>query len=257
MASALPARVTTVPHTAPKPPSPDVTASGLAWLARAQHPDGHWDLAPGRTGLALLAFLSAGESHKHGKYKRTVRNGLKFLKQIQRPDGCFMLPNTPRSNRDHAIATLAMVEAYAITASPLFKQSAQQGVNAIHPSGEPDKLASRWAGIALHSANGAGLRVRREDSARIDLSDLGLWRPTSMRDPTSHYFGSWYAASIKTELDRTWRWDFREVAAGLQQADGSFEPTGRHRLYLGRVGSTALMIAATAMTFWSPNGQIR
>jgi len=239
------------PVTAPEPRPPDPTDKSLAWLAKAQHPDGHWDLSPGRTGLALIAFLSAGESHKRGKHKRTIRNGLRFLKQIQHPDGFYAVKDQARNNLSHAIATLAMVEAYAITASPLFKQSAQQGIEAIPPRGELDNLTSYWADMVIWTASESGLRVRREDLAGIELSRFGLWRPNTMKDPASHYRGCWYAASIKPDLDRTWRRDFRELAAGLQQADGSFERMGRHRRFLGRVGTTALMTAATAMTFWS------
>jgi len=82
---------------------------GLEWLKNHQHPDGHWDCDgfeercrlnkcggggyplydPGVSGLALLAFLGAGETHKHGRYKKTVRSGLKQLKAIQDAEGCF------------------------------------------------------------------------------------------------------------------------------------------------------------------------
>ena len=62
-------------------------ALGLAWLARPQKPDGSWVYDQGSkgeviaaTGMALLPFLAAGETHKTGKkYQKTVAAGLAFL----------------------------------------------------------------------------------------------------------------------------------------------------------------------------------
>ena len=62
-------------------------AMGLAWLARQQKPDGSWVYdgdAKGEviaaTGMALLPFLAAGETHKTGtRYQKTVTAGLNFL----------------------------------------------------------------------------------------------------------------------------------------------------------------------------------
>jgi len=83
----------------------NAVSRGLDWLSRHQDEKGHWDcdgfsagcrlnrcdgngMAPydtGVTGLSLLAFLGAGETHKHGRYRTTVKEGLQHLKQIQDP----------------------------------------------------------------------------------------------------------------------------------------------------------------------------
>jgi hypothetical protein len=64
---------------------------GLDWLARHQEADGSWSFQHGpddpgtmvcptaATGLALLAFLGAGHTHKKGDYKSHVTLGLKYL----------------------------------------------------------------------------------------------------------------------------------------------------------------------------------
>jgi len=168
----------------------------LEWLKNHQRADGRWDADgfteqcklnecggagaatqdPAVSGLAVLAFLGAGESHKHGRYKKCVRNGLRWLKQIQDPEGCF----GPRDAGDfllqHAICTLAMAEAYALTASPLFKESAQLGIDFLVDAERPgasawgrkhrDKVAdpatSFWAICALKSAKAGALRVPQE-----------------------------------------------------------------------------------------------
>ena len=66
-------------------------AAGLAWLARKQLKDGSWEFDGtskdkiAATGLALLPFLAAGETHKFGtKYKDTVRRGLELADEPDR-----------------------------------------------------------------------------------------------------------------------------------------------------------------------------
>ncbi|VTU01350.1 Uncharacterized protein OS=Blastopirellula marina DSM 3645 GN=DSM3645_18766 PE=4 SV=1: Prenyltrans_2 [Gemmataceae bacterium] len=97
-------------------------ALGLAWLARQQKQDGGWtydgsskDERVAATGMALLPFLAAGETHQRGKrYQKTVASGLQFL-----------LRNCPLSGNNagrmsgnmyaHAIGALALCEAYGMT----------------------------------------------------------------------------------------------------------------------------------------------
>lgn len=171
----------------------DAVTLGLEWLRVHQDPAGHWDCDgftkmdkppdltdgagnpaydPGVTGLALLAFLGHAESHKYGRYRKTVREGLKYLKQIQDPEGCFGPRTSKRFLYNHAIATLALVEAYGLTSSPLFKASAQQGVDFIAKCRNPgfvwrygvrpkenDTSLSGWMILALKMAKATGLRV--------------------------------------------------------------------------------------------------
>jgi hypothetical protein len=167
--------------------------AGLDWLARHQNPEGYWDCDgfeaqcetgkcggpgymlydPGVTGLALLAFLGAGEHHKWGRHRKTVRNGLEYLKAIQDGEGCFGPRTTDRFIYNHGAAALAMVEAYALTGSPFLKQSAQNAVDFIVKCQNPglawrygvrpkdnDTSVTGWMVMALKSAKEAGkLRV--------------------------------------------------------------------------------------------------
>ncbi len=295
--TALPMPVTATSLTAqkpPEPPPPDGTDAGLAWLAKTQHRDGHWDLSPRRTGLALLAFLSAGQSHKNGPHKRTVRIGLKFLKLIQHPDGFFAVPDHARSNQAHAIATLAMVEAYVITRSPLFKQSAQQAIYALQAIEDPDDLTAGWACLTLAEAATNNRRVdlaaarkmarRYQPGVRgytpaghamgllgMDLlleadeteANLLVGEPQFQNaagrssDPVYLYIGCWLAPKFGVRFDLSWRRDLVTLAASLQDTDGSFAPAGPQASRLGRVGATALMTAALAMTKWNLSDTIR
>ncbi|MCE9634929.1 MAG: VWA domain-containing protein, partial [Planctomycetes bacterium] len=117
------------------------TPVGLAldWMATQQAVDGRWTsgaVAPAAdapsdvaaTGLALLSYLGAGDTHQSGEHKQQVKEGAKYLRNVQDTAGCFGPQTTPSWRRDHLIATLAMVEAYGMTQSVIFKDAAQRGV---------------------------------------------------------------------------------------------------------------------------------
>jgi hypothetical protein len=151
---------------------------GLEWLKNHQEKEGRWDSdgfmrhdkvppacdGPGApdgdvrtTALTLLVYLGAGETHKHGRYKKTVRECLRWLKANQGPTGGF-----GEGLEDHALASLAMCEAYGLTGSPLFKASAEQALDHLDAclrGAEAAPLDALWAVCALHSATRAGLRV--------------------------------------------------------------------------------------------------
>jgi hypothetical protein len=169
---------------------------GLEWLKNHQDPNGFWDADgfdaqcklnrcdgkgiatydPGVTGLALSAFLGAGETHKTGRYRNTVRNGMKYLKQIQDPEGCFGPRTTGHYIYNHACAAAAMIDAYAVTGSPLWKESSQKAIDFIAKAQNPylawrygvrpqdnDTSVTGWMVMALTSAKVAGgLRVSLE-----------------------------------------------------------------------------------------------
>ena len=93
-------------------------ALGLAWLARQQKPNGSWVFDGSSTdkiastGLALLPFLAAGQTHKHGKYMKTVSSGLDYLKKNLASNGKFGEAQTMYA---HGIGTMALCEAYGMT----------------------------------------------------------------------------------------------------------------------------------------------
>ncbi len=180
------------------PTAVTATDAGLDWLVRHQAAGGYWDcdgfeaacrknrcggpggplFDPGVSGLALLCFLGRGDTHKSGDHQSTVRNGLKYLKGIQDAEGCFGPRTSNHFTYNHAIATLAMAEAYGMTQSPLFKSSAQHGIDFIHQCQNPylawrygvrpqdnDTSVTGWMVMALKSGVLAGLAV---DPAALD-----------------------------------------------------------------------------------------
>jgi hypothetical protein len=207
--------------------APAVDAA-LDWLSRHQSPGGFWDCDGfesmckegkcggagarsydvGVSGLAALAFLGVGETYKTARYGSVVRNVLKYLKRIQDPDGCFgprvegtfeigfeengsPLAGRSEGNKfvyGHAIAALAMAETYGMTQSPLFKASAQNGINFVLLCQNPylawrygvrpqdnDTAVTGWMVLALREARDAGLEV---DPAAFDGAAAWLDRVT-------------------------------------------------------------------------------
>ncbi len=172
---------------------PQAIGVALDWLSNHQAPDGHWDCAGftaqckdpscagagsstndiGVTGLALLCFLGAGETHDHGTHALTLKKGLNYLRSVQDSDGCYGKRIGQHFMYNHACAALAMTEAYGMTNNNVFKEPAQQGINfilraqnpysawryAFPPDGDNDTSVTGWMIMALKSAQLSSLTV--------------------------------------------------------------------------------------------------
>lgn len=174
-----------------------VLDDALSWLAAHQSQDGSWDTdgfhaqcgaigsvpcdGPGRagqdvgvTGLALLAFLGKGDTPNEGEYRTQVGKAVRWLRSVQDPDtGLIGDASTHEYLYGHAIATLALCEAYYATESPLLKPTCQKAIYFIQrarnpygawrydvpPTGMNDTSVTGWMVFALKAAEDAGLEV--------------------------------------------------------------------------------------------------
>ena len=139
--------------------SEKAVAMALKWLAEHQFPDGGWsfrhEMAPkcrgtcrnpgeavdarnAATGLALLPFLGAGQTHKQGQYREVVKKGLYYLvKQMQiGPQGGSLYDREGRMYA-HGICAIALCEAYAMTKDRKLYAPAQQAINFICYAQDP------------------------------------------------------------------------------------------------------------------------
>src|SRR5262249_36476859 len=163
---------------------------GLMWLAAQQQPDGHWRAETpgtgwspynelGSTGFALLPFLARGETHKGSEqintYTKQVERGIKFLVSRQKPDGD--LRGAVNGMYNHALASIALCEAFGMTADPMLKGPCQRAIDFIiqmqkkdggwryGPNAEwpfSDLSCTSWVIMALKSGQMAGCNIPRE-----------------------------------------------------------------------------------------------
>lgn len=181
--------------------------AGLRWLADHQATDGSWNPVTfaedgrrhnrsgsylntdgsqstgweqnevGITGLSILAFLGAGYTHRDGEFQRTVRNGLRYMKQVQDNDGCFGPRDDHHFVYNHAICSMAMSEAYAMTGSAMLRGPAQKGVDfiALCQNVDPDRGTLGWRyGIRPGDSDASvtGWMVLALKSARVANLDI-------------------------------------------------------------------------------------
>ncbi len=166
----------------------------LAWLAAHQSPNGGWEAAGfanwcngkpnndvtkrpdglgkalydvGVTGLATMAFLGAGHTHRgEGKYADTVSRALRYLRTVQDREGCFGPRATQQYMYNHAMASLAVIEAYGMTRSPVLLQTARRAIDFIQKArnpymawrygvrpGDNDTSVTTWMVMCLRSAS--------------------------------------------------------------------------------------------------------
>jgi hypothetical protein len=168
--------------------------AALDWLARTQSSDGRWNAARhgagqasagsgqhrpevggrsdhGVTGLALLAFLGAGNTHRDGPYAANVARGVGFLVERQRPDGSLAGDaEFFAALYCHGMATIALGECAAMsgddTLRPAVDRAIRHSVAMQHPvtggwryaagdRGDTSQLG--WQVMALASARSAGI----------------------------------------------------------------------------------------------------
>src|SRR5215472_1005480 len=100
-----------------------------------QTPGGYWEYDGSHkddriaaTGMAILPFLAAGETHMTGKkYKQTVGKGLAYLVSQFKPNGQF----GGSGMYSQAIATVAICEAAGMTQDDKLKKLARGAIDFI------------------------------------------------------------------------------------------------------------------------------
>lgn len=186
----------------------DAVKLGLKWLAKQQRQDGSWSLlgpyaSPGiaenkaaATGMAMLAFLGAGHTHREGEYRDNVNRGLYYLLQIQKNNG-FFADKAPDRQQMYAQAqcTIALCELYGMTKDESlhipcrkaieFAEYAQSDLGGwrYHPKEDSDTSVTGWYVMALMSGKMAGLSVKDNVLANV----------TKFLDSVQHEGGALYS----------------------------------------------------------------
>ena len=141
--------------------------AALQWLARHQQADGSWKVkeylgrcktgdpcsprpgdenyATGVTALAVLAILGAGHSPDSDaavdgiRFGDVARKGLAWLAKQQGVDGFVGDPKSSLSMYGHALAALALVEAYAFAGPENYRDSARKALDFLLAAQNPGK----------------------------------------------------------------------------------------------------------------------
>lgn len=192
------------------PGSEVAVARGLKWIAEHQNPNGSWSLlhhlgsCRGRcpnpstvgndekafneslasgTGLALLPFLGAGETHLKGRYRKTIQKGLNALVRLgkqkkDRPGASWVDSGRLYS---HGICAIVLAEAYGMTGDPDLRAPAQAAIDFIAYAQDPkgggwrytpqsagDTSVTGWHLMALKSASLAKLKTTKRTTNRAE-----------------------------------------------------------------------------------------
>jgi hypothetical protein len=149
----------------------------------------YWEADTALTGLALLAFLGSGYTHTDGKYTEAVGKGLDFLRMTQRPDGDLRGDSKAVGMYCHAMASLALCEAYALTGDEQLRDPVERAIAFLVRARAKDGQAWRyfpgaergdtsilgWVVMALKSAKVVGIPI----PASVQSGTLGWLRRVS------------------------------------------------------------------------------
>jgi hypothetical protein len=242
---------------------------GLEWIVRHQRSDGSWSLnfqdqchAPpcpphhalesdtAATGLALLPLLGAGYIHNvKCRHQDSVRRGLEWLVQHQQQNGDMHIGGAGNAHLySHAIATMALCEAYGLSRDPRLKGPARQALSFLCESQDPESGGWRyfpgqrgdtsvfgWHIFALRSANLAGLAVPRETlRGCTDYLNLAAADPKKI---TYAYLPNRDATAVMTAealVSRQllgWRRDHPSLIKGAGRVAADLESSSERNIY--------------------------
>lgn len=212
------------------PQSEEAVEAGLRWIVEHQNrSDGGWSFQlpckkcrhdgssqsdNAATGLSLMALLGAGYTHRKGPYQESVHNGLDALLRYQdRRKSEFGGPFVDVSGAGmytHAICTIAIADAYAMTQDPKLKEplrlAHQYILNAQHkeggwryrPNSRGDMLITGWQVMALKSLQRCGI----ETSAEVYDSTIGFVESLQESNGSAYkyYFTEPHSSDVATAV---------------------------------------------------------
>jgi hypothetical protein len=257
---------------------------GLKWLADHQQSDGRWslknyskdisdcdclgkldaevvDIDVAGTAFAVLPFLGAGVTHSQapeepaelGQYKKVVKKALTFLLKSQ---GQVINKDPLQDGKlhdnmyAHALATIALCEAYGLSNETALKVAAQRAIKYLVESQDPegggwrygrrqpgDMSAVGWVFLAVRGGNLAGLTLKRTPLMRaqgfVDSCAAGPKESKLSRygyQPGTPATVALSAAGLLTRQYLGWSKDNPDLAAGCQYLMENLPPDSGDQL---------------------------
>ena len=243
---------------------PDDVCRGTGTYRHSSLPGG---ASIGVTGLTFLAFLGAGNTHLEGDHKQTAAKALNWLLSIQDPRaGSFNAGKKRTSIYNHAIATLALAECYAMTRDAKLRPHLVRAVGFLNQAQQRnggwdyqdirtnrnDTSVTGWVVMAYKSARSAGIDVpnktinglrRHFDRVTSDRGYTCYTSPTSSPDGMAlNAVGM--LANLYLGADRTDRLVRRQTALLLKDPPAWHKLAGRkghdHSMYYWYYGTLAM-----------------
>jgi len=177
-------QATLAPPTPARDVSRELVDTAIAFLVAQQDEAGWWPGASpglwpreqrvGVTALALLALQADGSTLRKGPQLDAINRGLTYLREQQDPETGLIGDQIGHSFMyDHALATLAIVEAYGAERSPILKVMGQKALQYIcrarnpygawrydvPPVGDNDTSITFWCALALHAGERARFKI--------------------------------------------------------------------------------------------------
>ena len=255
--------------------------TALQWLVANQEENGSWDASlhragvdrqvdgqqrsstgvnadNGITGLALLALLGDGNTHLVGTRREAVQHGLEYLLGQQAANGSLAGNATMFARMYcHAMATVAVCEAYAMTSDERLQRCAQRAID--YTIGCQDTLTGGWryqrsdAGdmsqfgwqvLALQSAQQAGISTPPQ-TQRLMLKFLQSCNTGTKRGLASYRpgFGATAAMTAESMACRVWlgaQNSPEQLAEGTQYLSRRLPSTEHPDFYYWYYGSLSL-----------------
>lgn len=152
-------------------------AKAQKWLAATQKSNGAWggEGESGNCGVAafcMMALMIGGDIPGEGKYAKNIGMTIQFLLNQQRESGVIYGQKKHAVMYQHALATLALTEAYGMTRNPRIRTAIIKAINLIvevqHPEGgwrydpkveKGDISVTVMQVMALKAATEAGIYV--------------------------------------------------------------------------------------------------
>lgn len=207
----------------------------LQWIADHQLPDGSWNLdhtigpkvndrprtspnpgeltnaTMGATAMALLPFLANGQTHRNGKHKQVVFNGLKFLMENRTRRGKGLTYWDPDGEMySHGMVAIVFAECYAMTGDQNLRDFVEGTLRFIEDSQDPvgggwryrfreagDTSVVGWQVMALKSGKLSGIEVKNRTFKLVK----------KFLDSVSTDYGAYYGYRIKPVKTETGKFD--------------------------------------------------
>ena len=267
--------------------------AGIEWLVRTQNLKGKWDAAEfgagvdrevdghnrgttgadadtGISGLALLALMGSGHTHLKGQHRIVVQRGLEYLLAQQEEDGSLSgNASLFASMYCHAMATIAVCEAYALTGDSRLRDYAERAVGftirsqdsrtggwRYQPADAGDMSQFGWQVLALRSAEQAGLVVPAK--TKVLMVKFLATCNTGAKGGLAAYrpgFGATRTMTAESLTCRMWLDTQRSVEQVKEASDyiaKQLPSTSRPDLYYWYYGSLSLrQVGGPAWEVWS------